>query len=340
MTTVSGEYFDGKTSARHYASLEQDHGVFKLTWENGEQRIHISNLTFSSRLSNVPRSIRLNTGELFLTNDNEGVDELLRSNGEDLTLTLAHKLESFVPMVVISWLGVVAIAVWFYTFALPDIVATAAQATPPEWEEKFAENVLEQIETQGLFHTPDWTADEKQEAERVIHMLEGYALDSSLRSVRIMDSDFFRANALALPGGHIFLTRELIELVESDEQLVAIFLHELGHVTEQHALRMTLQNSILALVIVAVTGDVTSTTDLVVTLPSLLLTLNYSRDFETGADQYAIDRMRELGIDRSHLARALELLSQQSDGSGYSSSKYLSTHPITADRIANIQRGE
>jgi Zn-dependent protease with chaperone function len=97
------------------------------------------------------------------------------------------------------------------------------------------------------------------------------------------------ANAFALPGGFVVLTDELVALAETDLEIIAVLMHELGHVEMRHTLRQTLQGALPGLLLAAMTGDVDS---LASGLPAALMQLRYSRQMETEADAYALASLR------------------------------------------------
>ena len=67
------------------------------------------------------------------------------------------------------------------------------------------------------------------------------------------------ANAFALPDGVIVFTDELIGLLESDAEILAVFAHEYGHVVERHSLRQILQDSAIAVLSFLLIGEATDT---------------------------------------------------------------------------------
>jgi len=142
------------------------------------------------------------------------------------------------------------------------------------------------------------------------------------------------ANAFALPGGTIVITDALVKLAQNDDQLSAVLAHEIGHVRHRHGLRMALQAAGLAALAAALFGDATSITSLATALPAALLQSGYSRDFETEADDYALQRLREIGLPPKAFAEIMLLLEKDHQKrSGGESKDYFSTHPATAKRI-------
>ena len=73
--------------------------------------------------------------------------------------------------------------------------------------------------------------------------------------------------------------------------------HEVGHLYNRHSLRIVLQNSAVAVIIAAVTGDLTSITALSATVPTVLMQAKYSRDFEREADAFAFSYLKSVDID-------------------------------------------
>jgi len=151
----------------------------------------------------------------------------------------------------------------------------------------------------------------------------------------------------------IVFTDEMIKLAETPEQLLAILGHEIGHIAHRHALRRVIQDSTLATLAVLITGDISSASSLVVILPSLLIDLSYSREFEREADQFALNYMvrHQLqpqhfanimqALERSHSARAGTKEDAHASDHGHDSDEgvvgrvtpYFSTHPATQNRI-------
>jgi predicted Zn-dependent protease len=134
------------------------------------------------------------------------------------------------------------------------------------------------------------------------------------------------------------MTDELVELSRSDAELSGVLAHEMGHVNGRHALRHTLQSSGAALIMLALLGDVSTVTSLAAGVPTMLLELKYSRQFEWEADAYAARLMQAKGLPLSAFGDLLDRLDrshhQQNDTS---EPAFLSTHPVTAERIRRFR---
>jgi Zn-dependent protease with chaperone function len=154
---------------------------------------------------------------------------------------------------------------------------------------------------------------------------------------------------MALPDGHIIFTDAMVELAEDDDELVSVFAHEIGHLAHKHVLRRVIQDSMLTLVIVLVTGDVNSASSIVIAIPSIMLELAYSREFEREADDFAFEFMRAHDLKPIHFARLMRRLSMsrimgdddeeqpQAKDAEVVESDYWSTHPATEERVQRFE---
>ena len=132
------------------------------------------------------------------------------------------------------------------------------------------------------------------------------------------------ANAFALPGGFVFVTRPLLDLCDGDEAEVAFLLgHEMEHIILRHAAEKYVV-------------DMALTATKVGRLAGKLLGTGYSREQEREADLKGVRLAVEAGFEAEGGVRALKKLRQLSpEASAFQ--QYLSTHPSTTDRIASIE---
>jgi Zn-dependent protease with chaperone function len=172
-------------------------------------------------------------------------------------------------------------------------------------------------------------------------LADGFKYSLKLRNCRAVGP-----NAFALPGGSVILTDDMALLAKNNDQLAAVLAHEVGHVRHRHALRLALQSAGAAALTTAIAGDAVSITGLAVTLPTILLQSGYSRALEEEADEYAFKRLKEIGLSANNFADIMALMEEQHrakqaekgetpDKGGAASrlSDYLSTHPVTEERV-------
>jgi len=161
----------------------------------------------------------------------------------------------------------------------------------------------------------------------------------------IMDTD--EINAFATPAGHILISRGMIRLAKSEDDLAAILAHEIGHIQYKHGLkaiessRLTSAFSSVALTAVelAAPSEVAELTktfgDSINDITQTLVTSGYSRSAETEADKAAVEILKAVGYDPNGLIRVLEEMQKvyQQGGPGF-----FKTHPEPSTRIADVRR--
>jgi len=138
------------------------------------------------------------------------------------------------------------------------------------------------------------------------------------------------ANAFALPGGFVFVTKSLLDLCKQDRDEIAFFLgHEIGHVVHGHAKEKLTTSTILNAVTARLSG--------VGRMLREVLGKGYSRSLELEADAEAVRLAAAAGFDSAASIRALQRLAQVSpDNKGLA--EYFSTHPSLSDRIHALEQ--
>lgn len=161
----------------------------------------------------------------------------------------------------------------------------------------------------------------------------------------ILNSD--EINAFAAPGGLIFLSRGMLRLCKTEDELAAVLAHEVAHVNLGHAISaisnsrwtdaMTvlgtesaknLGGGQLASLTTAFEGSIQDVT-------SKLVTSGYARGQERDADTLAIKIMQRLGYDPSALGRVLGHMDHELKPGGLDFAK---THPPPQARIADLAK--
>lgn len=138
------------------------------------------------------------------------------------------------------------------------------------------------------------------------------------------------ANAIALPGGHIYVFKGLIDQAEHVDEVAGVIAHELGHVANRDGTRAILQKTGLSLIFGMLLGDFVGGGAVVLAGESLLKSA-YSRDAESRADAYSVRTMQAAGGDPRALGRFLSRIA----GKGRTGSIFLD-HPATPDRVSRI----
>lgn len=161
----------------------------------------------------------------------------------------------------------------------------------------------------------------------------------------ILDSD--EINAFAAPGGFIFVSRGMLQLCASEDELAAVLAHEIGHVQHRHGLRAIRSSRITAAGTILATesgrhllGDeVRELTEAfagaIDDISQTLMVNGYGRRLEREADATAVEIMRRVGYDPSALIRMLAAMDR---GLQPGALDFAKTHPPPQSRISDIRR--
>jgi predicted Zn-dependent protease len=216
-------------------------------------------------------------------------------------------------------------------YGIPALAKRVAYAFPASADAALGKDGLKLLD-QTLF-SPSTLANEQQDQLRMIFdTMTRQLADGHTFRLAFRQSDRIGPNAFAFPSGIIVVTDELVLLARHQNELISVLAHEIGHVHHRHAVRTLLQNSTVALLIASVTGDLTSLTALSASLPTLLVEAKYSRAFETEADRFALQYLREHGLQPAYFADMLVRLEEATGRTG-KVHNYLASHPMTGQRI-------
>ncbi len=153
-------------------------------------------------------------------------------------------------------------------------------------------------------------------------------------------------NAFAIPGGYVYVTRQLVALMNDEAELAFVLGHEIGHVAARHAAKRE-QRTVISGVLAGLAGAITGS-DIVGNLANAgatLYTRGYSREQEREADSLGIRYLARAGYDPAASADILGSLGAQTSLSarlagrqGGEGPSWLSTHPATAERVARARK--
>ncbi|MSQ59389.1 MAG: M48 family metallopeptidase [Betaproteobacteria bacterium] len=290
--------------------------------------------TTAFRQGATPRRIELPGGAVAVCEHNEAVDETFQLSSH---ATLAHRLESHAGFVLAALAGIAVSMAIGYLYGIPWVAGEIAQRIPVGIEKQLAEQSLKSLD-QALFGPSELPSEKQKDISATFSALRQEAgLPGEVR-LEYRAGHWIGANALALPGGVVIITDELVAAVPGKDEIAAVLAHELGHVHYRHSLRQLLQSSITAMTAMAIYGDVTAITGLAASVPAMLAHTGYSRAAERESDNLAFVLLKKTGRSPRAFASAMAALEQTSGkknpGSGRAKIPgYLSTHPATDERI-------
>ncbi|MDQ3555328.1 MAG: M48 family metallopeptidase [Gemmatimonadota bacterium] len=151
-------------------------------------------------------------------------------------------------------------------------------------------------------------------------------------------------NAFALPGGHVYLNRGLIERTEDYSQLAAVLGHEIGHVAARHGVQMLerqLRTGSLVSMLYRLTlgGEPGLLRESAIGVGDAVWSARHSRADELEADRLAVRYLLDAGVDPRGMTRFLsDLMRDEYAEDASELAAWFATHPITRERIDHSHR--
>jgi predicted Zn-dependent protease len=229
---------------------------------------------------------------------------------------------------------------------LPTLGEVGSEDLTPNQERKFGEEIMKEVRADPAY-LPD------PDGSEYLNRL-GYELVAASQA-RQIDFEFFLVrdpmiNAFALPGGFIGVHTGTILLVQSESELASVMAHEIGHVQQRHIARMlgrqkdalaiTIGSLLLALLASRAgnsAGDAAQAAIAVGQGAALSRQLSFSRDNEREADRVGFDILVNAGFDARAMAAFFTRMQQSTRIYEGIAPAYLRTHPLTVERISDIQ---
>lgn len=343
-------WFDGQTTRRWRAHLLLAKGVLRIAPDavGMPRRYMARDVGVSEAALDTPLALNLPDGSTAWVDDTvlaQALDATLRKARQrrrrDTTglagLMRAWSQSNMVGRLVRSWPGVVAcllssiaLLVWFDRQGATLAADAAMGVIPHTVDEKLGNVAFATIQKEWL--SPSQVAAERQ--QRLRKRFDDLVL--AARIDRDVDLRFFRMksgsggfNAFALPNGTIVVLDDMTEGL-SDDELMMVFSHELGHVVHRHGLRAAVRSLGLLSVASVAIGDFSS---VAATVISSLQTFHYSRAAEREADHFGRDLARLAGLPPGTEEAVWKKLMQQQGGDADDLPDWLSTHPSTDERL-------
>ncbi|GLK78163.1 metalloendopeptidase [Methylopila jiangsuensis] len=351
MTTSSGTgvFFDGLTSRRqdvHVSLAEEDLAVLApdgrmlARWPLGQLR---EAFTTSGRLrltrdaEGPPARLELADGPL-ADAIRAAAPALHAARASERTATRRVVLWSVAAVVSLTALGL---------FGLPALADKVAPLLPWSVDRRMGEVVDAQLRYllptgQGGFACGETATEAPGRAalDRLAAPLERAAGLPVPLKITVVRSAI--PNALALPGGPIYLFDGLIREARSPDELAGVLAHEIGHVAHRDGARRTLQAGGLSFLFGFVLGDFAGG-GAAVFVARMLSEASYSRQAESAADGYAVALMRRAGGDPAAFGALLARLTGEQDDDGAEAERkrspldYVASHPDTLERKRVIE---
>ncbi len=253
-----------------------------------------------------------------------------------------HRPVRSVPIILIA----LALAVPAPAFAqnLPDLGESAQAEFSPLAERKMGDSIMREIRRDPAY------IDDPEVREYVRKV--GHRLVAANPEANGIDFDFFAVrdptiNAFALPGGYIGVHSGLLTSALVESEFASVLAHEIAHVTQRHIARqlqgqsqigaLSMVGMALAMLAARSNPQVAQAAVVAGTAAPVALFLNYSREFEREADRMGYLTLRAAGYDVHAMPAFFERLQRSTRLYENNAPGYLRTHPLTTERIADME---
>ena len=322
---LAADYYDGRISTRRAASIEADGEFLIVRGEFGERRIAWNDIDIGEAVGTAPCRITLPDGAYCELADGAELARWLRAAGH--RPGLVERLQQRWRWVAASLAGVAMALTAGYVWLLPLLAQSLAPRIPDAVTQMTSQQALRFLDKSLLK-----PSDLSETRRTLIRASVARIADPRLPYRLEFRSAGKTANAFALPNGDVVIFDGLVDLAKSNDEIVAVVAHELGHVHHRHGWRQMIQASAVSAVIGFYFGDVTT---VATSVASLALESRYSREFEFEADRFGGELLKAHGMSPELLAVMLERLETRAGGGG---SGPLDSHPETAERAAALRR--
>jgi Zn-dependent protease with chaperone function len=340
MATGTGVYFDGMTSARREVAIEAAPDALRISAPDGSliaewpypELVGLSAPDDVLRLGRArnPVLARLDVRNAALA---AKIDEY--AHGIDRT----GGIERRARRKIIAWTFAATVSLIFVAVVvLPALIERLAPLIPLSVEHRLGSAVDAQVramldpgKSDRPFECGEAAGERAGRAalDRLIGRMEQAAgLPIPIKAAVVRRSE---SNAIALPGGHIYVFQGLVDRSRTPDELAGVIAHEIGHVANRDGTRSILQAAGLSFLFGMLLGDFTGGGVVVIAARTLMQSA-YSREVENAADRYGVELVDKIGGD----GRALGTMLARIAGQIEPGMAILRDHPVTQERLARI----
>jgi hypothetical protein len=340
--TIAGSaiYFDGETSARQTVSVELGDAALRLRGPDEAAiaewgYVQLAAFAAPDGVLRLGRAKSPMPARLEIHDPNVAAAFTARAGN----VKRFGAVEARTRVKVVGWsLAAVTSAVLVAMFGVPAIVERVAPIVPVRVEQRLGASV--DLQVRALLNTGKHDKFECGDApsppasgvafDKLVRKLEtAAALPVPVRASVVRREE---ANAIALPGGRVYVFQGLIDKAKTPDELAGVIAHEMGHVAHRDGVRAVIQAAGLSFLFGMLIGDFSGGGAAVVAMRTVLQS-SYSRETEAAADAWGAALIVKLERDPRALA---DILMRIADTPG-PTAKILLSHPEARERAAAIE---
>jgi predicted Zn-dependent protease len=192
----------------------------------------------------------------------------------------------------------------------------------------------EVLATFGAYDNPEWQDYIQELGSKLAANSERPDLDWTFT---VLDDPV--VNAMALPGGFIYVNRGILAHFNSEAELASVLGHEIGHVTARHSVEQMSRAQLaqLGLGVAAIASEDFRRYAGLASQGIQVLFLKFGRDDENQSDELGLRYMTRAGYDPREMPKVFATLDRVGASQGMRGTpEWMSTHPDPGNRVENI----
>lgn len=221
--------------------------------------------------------------------------------------------------------------VMIFSFVLGLQTSAEASLISKNQEISMGKDVAAQLEAKyGVVQDDDLQARVDNIGQRLVAVCDRQDLAYSFK---VLNSD--EVNAMAVPGGFIYVFKGLLDYMPSDDELAGVLGHEVGHIVKRHSVKQVEKQMALTLLTIILTkGQGFILAD--ATMQALMA--GYSRSDEREADEQGFNLTNKAGFNPYSMLITVSKLQDLADAKGNPGFGLFSTHPEPEVRIERVNK--
>ncbi len=328
MFISKGIFYDGHSSAAHEATVYWDKTTGEITVQ-GDTFESVTGSLRNAQTENEYDNLRIRFGalstEILKISDPQVISEIKVFQKENGLESWYWKLvNSGLTTHLLISCGILGLLVAAYLLILPWIAEKAVALLPESYDNQMGDTFYNEF---SEFNDVDSA---KTKA------LNAFAAKLSLQNKKKLSFSVVESstvNAFALPNGKIVVYTGILQKMNNYQELVALLGHEATHVNNRHSMKMLCRNVSGYLFVSLLLSDINGIMAVVGDNVRSLQSLSFSRKFEEEADNGGLDIMMKNKVNPKGMA---DLFSKLNEKSNLSLPAFLSSHPMTEERIKNV----
>ncbi|SFD79770.1 M48 family metallopeptidase [Massilia yuzhufengensis] len=337
---TAAHYFDGRSARLHVVDLSAADGAIILRGET-TRSYPAAGTRLAEPFEHAPSVLYFNDGTHAEVPDQAMRPVLEAALGYRKSWVVRWQEHGAAALVALALLVALIAASWHW--GIPAAAERLAGQVPVAADHALGRNALSLLQRQGILQPSRLSDDRLAALQGLLQRVQPARPRIPLR-LQVHHAPQLGANALAFPDGTIVLTDDMVRTVlgknndldaDAAAALAGVLAHEVGHIEMRHSVRTITRSSLTAALSATLFGDFSA---VAAGLPAVLGNMEYSRDMELAADDYAVRALHGRGIPAGPLAGLFDEFDKKADKLPKflrQAMSYASTHP---DGLARSQR--